>query len=421
MTTTELRNGNVGLGIPDAFDEVARNPSLALEETAAALDLESWIVDRLRHPVEESTSNLQLIRDSGDAVCVPLFQVQHSAIFGSTIGSLTLRPDLQLRACEAIAMERTWQAALLGLPFDGASYGLVCDPDELSERELMRLLTSAAQHLRFQRGRQAVILPGSGCRREFVAKLFAETREASNLIVTGKPDCLGGLNLDQFNAEGIAAIVLAELGRIGKTTGTPKIAIQGFGPLGQAVNERLASEGPTLVALSDNSGGLYRADGLILTDIRSHYDHEPILFGYSEADHISRADLLQVKCDVLILTSGPNEIHARNASTISAPLVIEAHWNAVSASAKRDLAARTVEVIPWSIATGGALVGAYFESRQAQVLLSLEDVRVKTRSRVEQALAEVLRYSHDNKEAVNQAARQLAVERVAESLRRCAP
>ena len=32
------------------------------------------------------------------------------------MGSLSLRPDLQLHTCEAIAMERTWQAAAAGLP-----------------------------------------------------------------------------------------------------------------------------------------------------------------------------------------------------------------------------------------------------------------------------------------------------------------
>lgn len=417
MTTTSLRE--LGLGTSDAFDELARNPSLGLEEAAAALDLESWIVERLRHPVEETTSYLQLVRDSGDAVCVPLLQVQHSAVFGSTIGSLTLRPDLQLHTCEAIAMERTWQAALLGLPFDGASYGLVCDPDELSERELIRLFSSAAHRLRFHPGRQAVIFPGGGCRRECMAKLFAEIRGSSDLIVTGKPDCLGGLNLDRFKAEGIAAIVSAELRRIGKAPTTARVAIHGFGPFGQAVSERLVSEGLLLVALSDNSGALYRADGLILGDVRSRYEREPILFGYSEAEHISRADLLQVKSDVLVLTSGSNEIHARSASTISAPLVIEAHRNAVSAAAKRDLAARNIQVIPWSIATSGAMLGACFESCEARITDSLEHLLSKTHACVEQALAKVVGYSRDNKESVNQAARQLAVERLAGCLRLC--
>ena len=417
MTTTDLRG--LGLGTSDPFDELALNPSLGLEEAAAALDLEPWIVERLRHPAEESTSCLPLVRDNGDALSVPLFQVQHSTLFGSTIGSLSLRPDLQLPICEAIAMERTWQAALLGLPFGGASYGLVCDPHDLSERELTRLLNSAAHRLRFQPGRRAVIFPGIGCRVECVAKLFAETRDSANLIVTGKPDCLGGSNLDRFEAEGIAAVVCAELRRSGKAPATGKVVIQGFGPLGQAVSERLTNEGMTLIGLSDNTGALYRADGLILDHIRLHYDRESILFGYPEAESISRADLLQLKSDVLVLTSGSNEIHGKNWGAISAPLVIEADWNAVTAAAKRNLAGRNIQVIPWSIATSGAMLGAYFESRQEQIVVNPEDLLCKTRARVEQAVIAAISYSHDTKASVNQAARQLALQRVARCSRLC--
>lgn len=417
MNTTQLRE--LGLVTSDPFDELARNPSLALEEAAAALDLESWIVDRLRHPVEESTSYLQLVRDSGDVVCVPLFQVQYSAVFGSTIGSLLLQPDLQLCTCEAIAMERTWEAALLGLPLDGASYGLVCDPDELSERELMRLLTAAAPHLRFPPGKQAIIFPGEECGRECMAKLFTETLGRGNLSIAGKPDCLAGSNLNRFNAEGIAAIIAAELRRIGKTPATARVAVQGFGPLGQAVSERLTSEGVILVGLSDNSGGLYRSDGLILTDIRSCYAREPILFGYSQADHISRAELLQLKSDVLILTSGSNEIHGNNANSVSAPLVIEASWNGVTSAADRNLAARDITVIPWSFSTGGAPLGAWFESCGAHITSTPEGLFSQTHACIERTLASIVLYSHDNKQSVNQAARQLAVERVAGAVRVC--
>ena len=114
MSTINLRELGLVSGHP--LDELAGNSGLAFEEAAAALDLESWIVERLRHPVDETTSYLQLVRDSGEAICVPLFQVRHSATFRSTIGSFALRSDLQLHTCAATAMERTWQAALLGLP-----------------------------------------------------------------------------------------------------------------------------------------------------------------------------------------------------------------------------------------------------------------------------------------------------------------
>ena len=100
----------------NSFGDFGCQTAVALEEAAAALDLEPWIVDRLRHPEEESTSYLQLIGDSGDAACVPLFHVEHGTAHNATIGSFSLLPDLQLRACQMMAMERTWQSALLGCP-----------------------------------------------------------------------------------------------------------------------------------------------------------------------------------------------------------------------------------------------------------------------------------------------------------------
>ena len=51
MSTINLRELGLVSGHP--LDELAGNSGLALEEAAAALDLESWIVERLRHPVDE--------------------------------------------------------------------------------------------------------------------------------------------------------------------------------------------------------------------------------------------------------------------------------------------------------------------------------------------------------------------------------
>ena len=412
LHSPELRNY-------EALDDPARYPALAFEEAAAALDLEPRFLDRLRHPVEESTSYLQLLRDSGDAACVPFLQVQHSAAWGAAIGSLSLLPDLAMRTCEVIAMERTWQAALLELPFGGASYGLVCDPDQLSERELMRLLGLAAHQLHRSGARPAVLFPGRGCCGEFMAKLFAESRTNRYVVVAGKPACLGGLNTDQFVAEGIVGIVLQTLASSDRAAKDAKLAVQGFGSLGKAVSERLASEGLAIVGLSDSSGAVYRADGLILSDILEQVRHQDVLFGYREAEPISRAELLKTNADVLVLTSGSGEIHANNYSTISAPTIIEAEWGGVTPGAKQKLATTRIGVVPWMVANAGALLGAYFESREEQVVCDSSVLLAKTRAAVQQLCSKISVAAGGKQTTLDHAARQLAVEHVAEYLRLC--
>jgi len=403
----------------NSFGDFGCQTAVALEEAAAALDLEPWIVDRLRHPEEESTSYLQLIGDSGDAACVPLFHVEHGAAHSAAIGSFSLLPDLQLRACQMMAMERTWQSALLGLPFGGASYGLVCDPDELSERELARLLVLAAQRLPGRRGRRSVIFPGRGCRREFMARAGAELSANCAVTLTGNLECVGGIDVNQFIAEGVAAVVLAGLRNQRKTPAEAKFALQGFGPLGQAISARLVSEGLTVVAVSDATGVAYRSDGLILGDIRAQVAREGVLFGYAEADRITHAEMLRTEADVLVLASGPNEIHGNNWNAVAASLVVEAEWNAVTATAKERLAAKGASVMPWLVATSGALPGAYFESRDEQIGGDIAKLLARTKDWVQQVFQRVSDSAAGNDRSLDFAARQIAVERVAECLRLC--
>jgi len=119
------------------------------------------------------------------------------------------------------------------------------------------------------------------------SEAVAETRESGNLIVTGKPDCLAGLNLDRFQAEGLAAIVSGNFGASANSQQLRRLRFRA-----SVLSDKPSASGwrakhSCLVALSDNSGGLYRADGLIFDDIRSRYDREPVLFGYSEAEAIA--------------------------------------------------------------------------------------------------------------------------------------
>ncbi len=390
---------------------------LAFEEAADLLDLEPWIVQRLRHPLEESTSYLQVVRDSGDAACFPLFTVRHCERSGCAAGSLSLASGLQQRDCRAWGMERTWQSALLGLPFGGASYGLICDPAEWSERELIAIIPALARQLD-QRTGGSVLFPGHGCCREFLGRLAGQLRSAGGVNITGKPDCMGGLDHDVFAAEGIAALVSAALRHLGRATIGAKVAIQGFGTLGRVVSQRLAREGMTVVALSDTSGGIYRADGLILDDVATRLAQEPLLFAYQEAEPIKRAEVISVAADVLLLTLGANELNEDNCEDVGAAVIVEADCNAVSEDARQALSERKM-LAPWFLSTCGTLLGSYFEVQENQILHPGEELLKRCYGMVGQAASRVLRADNQNGCSCEQAAYGLAIEAAASYLRTC--
>lgn len=391
---------------------------VAFEEAAAVLDLEPWIVQRLRHPREETTAYLEVLRDSGDAVCVPFLTVRHSERSGCAVGSLAVASGLQQRDCRVVGMERTWQSALLGLPFGGASYGLVCDPAKWSEKELIAIIPPLARQLDQHRG-GSVLIPGQGCCREFMGRLAAHLRHPRDVKITGKPECMGGIDHDAFAAEGIAALVSAALRHAGRATIGAKVAIQGFGPLGRGVSQRLSREGMRVVALSDSSGGIYRADGLILDDVTTRFGQGSVLFAYSEADHISRAELMSVDADVLLLTSGSNELNETNQKQVTAEVIVEADFNAVSESARNLLSEKRRLVLPWFLSTCGTLVGSYFEVRGSQILDQPDELLARCYGIVGQVVERILRYVEQHESSYEQAAYRLAIEAVASQLRVC--
>jgi glutamate dehydrogenase (NAD(P)+) len=397
-------------------NESVSRSMLAFEEAASLLDLEPWIVQCLRHPVEETTSYLEVVRDSGDAACLPLFAVRHSEMSGCAAGSLSLASGLQQRDCRAAAMERTWQSALLGLPFGGASYGLICDPAEWSEKELIAIIPALARQLD-QRRNGTVLFPGEGCCREFLGRLGAHLR-TGDVHITGKPDCMGGIDHNVFAAEGIAALVSGALRHAGRATIGAKVAIQGFGALGLAVSRRLAREGMRIVGLSDTSGGIYRADGLILEDVATHFAQEPVLVGYPEAEHISRTELMSVEADVLLLTSGANQLNEKNCQGVAAEVIVEADFNAISEDARNTLSGRTI-LAPWFLATCGTLLGSHFEVYVSKILQRQEELLTRCYGIVGQVVGRILSASSEDDRSCEQAAYRLAIEAAASYLRAC--
>ncbi len=401
----------------EAFDQRGHQAAIAFEETARALDLEPWIVERLRHPDVSSTTFLPLVRGNGDPLCVPLFQVRHGGLPGATIGSLSLVPDLQLADCEATAMERTWQAALLQLPVLGASYGLVCDGEELNEGELLRLMRLAARGVRSTA--PSILFPGRNCARECLGAFAAEITPEQHVVVSGRPEYLGGLDLAAFQAEGVATVVLQLLQDRGIAATSAKVVVQGYRKAGRAISARLSELGLTLAGLSDGSGAIYRSDGFILGDIHAQVESEEVLFGYREAERISAEAMLQAEGDVLVLASSPHEVHSGNWRKLSAPIVVEAVWDGVSPAAKKQLADAGHVVVPWSLATCGAVLGAYLEGRGEHPFRSLEQLLQRTHELVQQTYARVAAYSAVHAIPLDDAARHLAVERVAAAIRTC--
>jgi glutamate dehydrogenase (NAD(P)+) len=355
--------------------------TLDLEEAARYLDLEDWIVHRLRQSEREISLNLPVTREGGDISAVGAIRVQHHTGGQPTLGPVRLSRDAHPHLVRAAAMDATWQLSLLGLPFGGAAGALWCDPAELSERELQEVARAYVHGLRGVAGPFSDVLsPGPGCNEQTMAWMASSRPEGDPralATVVGKPVTLWGVP-GNYNGIAIGVVALAQhiLDRASKqalagghgkspdSRAARRVSVQGFGTTGRAVAELLHEGGARVVAVADASGGLYNSEGLDIGELRKHLGNKGVLFGCTDAEAICNADVLESDCDILVLAATERQITTTNAGRIRARLVIEATRGAITRPAEEGLAGRGIKVVPYLIATAGALVAAYLEWAQ---------------------------------------------------------
>src|SRR5262249_57922554 len=97
----------------------------------------------------------------------------------------------------ALAMWMTWKCSLMGLPFGGAKGGVVCDPKQLTPRELERMTRRYTSEIVNEIGPEKDIpAPDVGTDAQTMAWIFdtySMNKGHSVLgVVTGKPLTIGG-------------------------------------------------------------------------------------------------------------------------------------------------------------------------------------------------------------------------------------
>lgn len=423
MTTREL--------LPDRVaEEEALNPMLQagvlLETAARQLDLEEWIVRRLRHMERELTVNLSLQDDDGRALTVTGYRVQHTGTRGPTLGGVRFLPSVQLEQLRAAALATTWECALFDLPFGGAAGAVVCDPQRLSERELRDVVKEYVTALRgFLGPTTDVIMPDVGSNPQTASWMFdAFVRVAGHMeaaVVTGKPPGLWGLpDYDGLVARSLVLLLETVLADRGLGLPGLRVAVQGFGKLGGAAARLLHEAGARIVAVADVSGGLYHERGLDVPALLAYAETNKLVFGFPEGTAVTNREVLDAACDVLIAAACERQLTHDAAEQLQAAVVLEAVKQAITPEGDKALARRGVTVVPDMLANATRLLASYVEwTRNMQRNVCPGDGQLvgHLKACIERAYREVRHVAGRDHCGLRRAAELLAVERVATSLR----
>lgn len=422
------------------FDDAA-DPQIEavteLEEAARRLDLEPWILNKLRHCERELTVNIPVLRDDGTAASFTALRMQHVTWRGPSMGPISFSPTAHVTSVRAAAMKSTWQAALLDLRVGGAAGAVVCEPQKLSERELHELARGCVYGLRGVLGRHSdVVTYGVGCNDQIMSwMLDAHAQTLGRMehgAVTGQPATLAGLPLAVTPiARGVLALLRYLLATRRKhashsTDESPRraiagqrVSIQGFGSLGSSVARILHENGARVIAVADISGAVLNEAGLDIPGLQEHAARAGMVFGFPGGESGSNADALEADCDMLITAATERQVTAAIANKVKASIVLSATNEAITHHAEILLEGRDVTVIPDVLATAGGLIGSYLEWKQAEQIspTPAEELEREIERRVVAACKTVLDCAATQGITPRCAAKLLALDRIAKEMR----
>ncbi len=399
---------------------------MQFDQAAAALDLDSSMHQFLREPMREFHFAIPVRMDDGQVQTFRAFRVQYNDARGPGKGGIRFHPDETIDTVRALAAWMTWKTAVADLPLGGAKGGVVCDPRLLSPRELEALSRGYMRGVaRFVGLNQDVPAPDVYTNPQIMAWMMDEYERITGRhepgVITGKPAMLGG-SAGRSAATAMGGIVtIREAAQVlDMSLENATCAIQGYGNVGSHAH-RLASQvlGLKVVAVSDEFGGIYRADGLSPEAVAAHLANHGRVCDYAGADEISNEELLTLEVDILIPAAIENQITSHNADQIKARIIAELANGPTTPRADDILLEKGIYIIPDFLCNAGGVTVSYFEMVQNSYLFRWDEPTINHRLdyRMSHAFQGVYQMAQAKKTSNRIAAYLVAVDRVAQAVR----
>ncbi len=394
-----------------------------LEIAASHLGLDPGLHEILKKPKRELTVNFPVKMDDGSIRVFTGYRVHHNAALGPAKGGIRYHPQVDLDEVRALAMWMTWKCAVAGLPFSGAKGGVVCDPKQLSPRELENLTRRFTTEISILIGPERDIpAPDVNTNPQTMAWIMdtysMHIGHTELAVVTGKPLSVGGSEGRlEATGRGVAIVTRLSAEIFGLKLENSTTAIQGFGNVGMVTARILQEMGVKVVAVSDSQGGVYNPQGLNLSEVISHKQVAGTVADYPQGERITNEQLLQLPVDILIPAALGQVITEANASQIRAKLIVEGANGPVTPEADAILQKRGIIVVPDIVANAGGVIVSYFEWVQdlQAFFWSLTEVNQKLEQMLTRSFRQVLTTAEERKTDLRTSAYILAVQKVAEA------
>lgn len=338
------------------------------DQAAELMGLDSNLHERLKFPQRSLVVSIPILMDDGRVEVYTGYRVQHDSSRGPSKGGIRYHPEVSLGEVAALAMWMTWKCALADLPYGGAKGGVAVAPKTLSRFELQRLTRRyAAEIFPLIGPDKDVPAPDVGTDAQVMAWIMdtysQQVGYAVPGVVTGKPLSIGGsLGREDATGRGVVCVTLQALRHLQMDIRETTVVIQGFGNVGSHTARIMHEAGAKVIAVSDVSGGIYNPRGLDIPKLLSTYKSAGQTLGDTKlGDPLTNAELLQLKCTVLIPAALSEQITKHNAAQLNCRVLAEGANGPTTLEADRIVQDKGIFVIPDILANSGGVIVSYFE------------------------------------------------------------
>ena len=347
----------------NAFIESQKQFDWAAEQ----INLDKKLRNSLRYPQNFIQKRLIIRGDDGRIKTFTAFRSQYNNALGPFKGGIRFHPEETADTIRALSAWMTWKCSLTGLPLGGGKGGVVCNPKELSEKELEKISKAYAKKFAKHFGPwKDIPAPDVYTNSQTMAWMLEAYEQSIGVSApgtfTGKPVELGG-HEGRTEATGLGVVITAReaMKHVGMNPKKSTVIIQGFGNVGQYAAKHFEKLGLKIIGYSDSSGAIFNKNGIKFEDALDFKIKNKSLRKFPKTEAMSNEQLLEQNCDILVPAALENIITEKNADKIKAKIIAEGANGPTTVKADEILYNNSIFVIPDLLCNAGGVIGSYFE------------------------------------------------------------
>jgi glutamate dehydrogenase len=346
--------------------DVLKSTQTVIKEALEKLGYPQEVYELLKEPIRMMTVKIPVRMDDGTVKIFTGYRAQHNDAVGPTKGGIRFHPNVTENEVKALSIWMSLKCGIVDLPYGGGKGGIICDPREMSFRELERLSRGYVRAISQIVGpTKDIPAPDVFTNSQIMAWMMDEYSRIDEFnspgFITGKPLVLGGSHgRETATAKGVTICIREAAKKRGINLKGARVVVQGFGNAGSFLSKFMHDAGAKVVGISDAYGALYDPNGLdidYLLDRRDSFGTVTKLF----KNTISNKELLELECDILVPAAIENQITEENAPNIKAKIVVEAANGPTTLEATKILTERGILLVPDVLASAGGVTVSYFE------------------------------------------------------------